>query len=124
MAARERFCLAGDRLLSEAHYNLAVAHIYQSGEEGTDAIAEKRGALKHYRAAKECLMASAPAPPSASDTTEGTMDKESFDRKELATELNETIIALNADIQVCLFVHSFIHSFIQNTSFVCIVLST
>jgi hypothetical protein len=101
LAARERYCSVGDRLLSEAHYNLAVAHIYQSGEEGADSIAEKRSALKHYRAAKECLLASSPVVPSTSDIAAAAVavDQESIDRKELATELNETIIALNADIQ-------------------------
>lgn len=109
---RSAICPVGDRLLSEANYNLAVAHIYNSGEEGVDVIAEKRNAMRYYRAAREVLMAarnsgsvSAVAPVSDTVDAPSLSAKEQEDaneRKELADELNETIGALNVEIQAAL----------------------
>lgn len=102
---REAACDARDRRLSQAHFNLAVAYIYNSGEEGADVVAEKKAALKHYRAAREALIA-----PSAAVTTDGSSssgeqgsgDADAKERAELAQELNETVTALAGEIQVLL----------------------
>ena len=107
---RSAICPVGDRLLSEANYNLAVAHIYNSGEEGVDVIAEKRNAMRYYRAAREVLMAarnsgSVQVVAPVCDTVDAPSlslkeQEDANERKELADELNETIGALNVEIQV------------------------
>jgi len=52
---RNAKCEAHDRPLSDAHFSLAVAYIYLSGEEGQDALACKRTALEHYFSSRAVL---------------------------------------------------------------------
>ena len=53
---RTAVCQPSDRRLAMAHFNIAVAYVYNSGEEGVDLLAEKRRALKHYKAARAALL--------------------------------------------------------------------
>jgi hypothetical protein len=93
LGLRQAGCEAWDRRLSQAHFNLAVAHIYNSGEEGADVVTEKKAALRHYRAAREALLL---VPPEGS----GVAAEDAKERAELAQELSETVTALAAEIQV------------------------
>ena len=52
---RNANCKPHDRPLSDAHFSLAVAYIYLSGEEGQDALACKRSALEHYESSRAVL---------------------------------------------------------------------
>jgi len=52
---RNAKCKPHDRPLSDAHFSLAVAYIYLSGEEGQDALACKRTALEHYFSSRAVL---------------------------------------------------------------------
>jgi hypothetical protein len=98
LGLRQAGCEAWDRRLSQAHFNLAVAHIYNSGEEGADVVAEKKAALKHYRAAREALLL---APGGDSHGSRAVAaEEDAKERVELAQELSETVIALTAEIQV------------------------
>jgi hypothetical protein len=67
---REVACEDYDRLLAQAHYSLAVAHVYLSGDIPADGsvapltpaaiLSLKKTALLHYQRAKEVLMKSPP----------------------------------------------------------------
>ncbi len=85
---------AHDRSLSQIYFNLAVAHIYRSGDKAPtiSPIVEKKKALGYYTQAKEVLELWLKQSAEASET-----DKK--DMNELVVELTETIVALNAEIK-------------------------
>lgn len=107
---REASCRPNDRRLAMAHFHLAVAHIYNSGEEGVDVTSEKKSALKHYRAAKAALVGESSAVDTGAPTTAGEKasavaptaesDADAAERKDLSDELDETIRALTVEIKV------------------------
>lgn len=87
MELREVACEDHDRLLAQAYYSLAVAHIYLSGDMPTDAgpstltpeavLSLKKTALKYYGKAKDVLMKSPPIsehspPTNAAETNSST----------------------------------------------------
>lgn len=83
-------CAANDRSLSDAHYSLAVAHVYNSAEKEADALGEKRKALEHYRKARGVLLL-------GTGVGAGGAGKEEED-KDIVDVLTETIDALAAEI--------------------------
>ena len=48
----ESYPLTPPRLLAQAHYSLAVAYIYNAGDENADTLANKKAALQSYQAAQ------------------------------------------------------------------------
>jgi chromosome segregation ATPase len=96
---RSRISSSTDRILSNIHFLLAVAHIYKSSEkEVSDPIAEKQQALTHYIQSRKVLEERLKLPKSQT-TTEEEENKANGEIKELIDELTETIDALRTEIK-------------------------
>lgn len=52
---RSEICPAGDRLMSDIYFSLAVAHIYNSSEKNVDPSSEKKKALEYYISSKKVI---------------------------------------------------------------------
>jgi uncharacterized FlaG/YvyC family protein len=99
---RSRISSPTDRILSNVHFLLAVAHIYKSSEkEVADPIAEKQQALTHYIQSRKVLEERLKLPKSQTTTEEeeNKANKANNEIKELIDELTETIDALRTEIK-------------------------
>ena len=91
-----------DRALAEAHYMIAITHVYNSGEEDSNCRSEKERALSHYKNALKVLqlgIKNSQHNDSEAFTTEN-FDADQSQRQDTIEELKETIDALQSEIEL------------------------
>lgn len=106
---RSRITPLDHRIISNIHYLLAVAYIYQASEQKENPSTEtRRTALQHYEQSKKFLQEytqSSSSSSSADSSRRNISEEELKEVQELIDELKETIDALAAEIaEVMLFI--------------------
>ena len=95
-------CLTDDyRALAETHFMIAITHIYNSGEEDTDCLVEKKKALSHYKNALKTLQMGINKEQNSGVEKRSDENPNSVRYQQQGTidELKETIEALQLEIE-------------------------